>query len=167
MPTPPPRSDSSGPRRPPDAAANPVVAGLLMVAVTAVLAAAVYVSTSGFTAGTAQAPAATFSIETCTPSEDKVQIQLHSRGPVQKDDVDLNLFNRTDDTLEAHTDPLLADGGPWGTGEVVAVDTDGSSDPTWNGSLDSPGGLGSGYNYRVDFVHGPTESVFSQAPFTC
>jgi hypothetical protein len=152
---------------PPDDGASPVVAAILFVAVAAVTAMAVYASVSGFTAGKTQAPAATFEVVGCAPADEQVSMKLTSRGPIQMDDVEVILYNGTDDTREAANDPLVADGGPWSTGELVAVDADGGSPPAWDASLESDGGLEAGSPYRLDFVHDPTSSVFSQRPFPC
>lgn len=155
------------PEHAPSAGASPVVAVLVMTAVAVLMAAGVYIATTGFTSTQDQVPGATFGLAACDPSRDLVALKLTSRGPVEKDEVTLVLFNRTDDTREATADPLDPAGGPWSTGAQVEVEAHTEPEPSWDAALDSPGGLEAGTRYKVDFVHGPTETVFSTRPFTC
>jgi flagellin-like protein len=156
-----------------DEAVSPVIAVILMVAITVVLAATVYVWVSGFTDTSDQAPSANFQHVGCTVDSDEVTMKLTSGGPLQKDDIVVILFNATDDTEEARTDPLddgggaSYDAGTVSTGDQITITEHTGSQPNWDAALSSSGGLDSDTQYSLDFVHKPTESTFASLPYTC
>jgi flagellin-like protein len=155
-----------------DSAVSPVIAVILMVAITVVLAATVYVWVSGFTDTGDQAPSANFRHVSCDETigtddtgENNVTVKLTSGGPLQQDDTKVILFNRTDDSQEATTDPL-SDSGTWATGsQKVVSENSGTGDYVWDSALTQS--LGENEEYRLDFIHKPTESSYASLPFTC
>jgi flagellin-like protein len=158
---------------PRDDAVSPVIAVILMVAITVVLAATVYVWVSGFTDTGGQAPSANFEHIDCNSgfnAGNQTTIRLTSGGPLQKDDTHVILFNRSTspETQEAETDPINSSG-TWSTGTQLTFADPGSQadGPSWDSNLTSDGGLGDGDQYRMDFIHKPTESTYATPPWTC
>lgn len=157
-----------------DSGVSPVIAVILMVAITVVLAATVYVWVSGFTDTGDQAPSASLRFVSCTVDDDAVNAKMTAGGPVQMDDVRAIIYNvSADDQQEATSDPLVAANqgydNQWDTGEQVTIDDSSATadPPNWDGAWTSSGGMGEGYEYSMDLIHKPTESTFTTLSFTC
>lgn len=91
-------------------AVSPVIATILMVAITVVLAAVLYVMVLGFNTGTNQTPAAVYNKTSATGGGAKILIVSITRNDVSWDDVKVQ---------------LQAPGGGFSTWTTVAADLDG------------------------------------------
>lgn len=151
-----PRASSSSHRT--DTAVSPVIAVILMVAITVVLAASVYVWISGFTETRDRAPDANLRLVECEPASNLTRWRLVSGGPVDLSRTDL-LVSVEDGPEEGEVRPIGDDTLEAGASFVLS-DT---SSPTWDTTPD----LRDGTRYTGSFVDDPSATTFASVPFTC
>ncbi len=137
-------------------AVSPVIATILMVAITVVLAAVLYVMVMGFGGPTAQTPTGSFSMtEKFSATQQKIQF-----GVI------------TPDTKVADVKLVITkNGGAWGTmnplgtGNVTLVQLGGSANKVASGDyiLITPAAIGGSGAYQVSMVYLPTGNIIGTA----
>jgi flagellin-like protein len=106
-------------------AVSPVIATILMVAITVVLAAVLYVMVLGFGGDTGNTPTATYSDEGVTDGRKVTILAIQASDPVPWDDVTIQ----------------LTDGTAFATWEPTKADLEGDAGDSMNYSDDDLGGL--------------------------